>query len=325
LLREWRIAALPFNRAMALLSSYAGMVATTAINAVSVIRNLPHVTGGLATILALALAAMALRTRHPYPSGRPQPQTSSTSDMTNSTINETRAPVGWRQYLSGNLTQWLAVIPHQASPAARDAPGAIEALGLAHAYVEEVREADTPTREDHLVRNHHLKVLTLASEQLDAAQKRDPDAILEGQNEKGNFYRFSINELKAEALLLEGITYHTYDGKRAIRALRKATTLNPNSSYAFYVLGLMHAASMNKAQAVAALRRAVVLKPQNLAYREELNRAQCLSAGTIAGIFNGGIEVRNIFAVRNIVRFLRRAHLSIYRGTLRLLEFPRFY
>src|SRR5947208_2540971 len=83
-----------------------------------------------------------------------------------------------------------------------------------------------------------------ASEQLDAARKLDPDAILEGKNKKGILYRFSINELEAEALLIEGITLHAYDNRRAVRALRKATTVNANSSYAFYVLGLMHAANM---------------------------------------------------------------------------------
>ena len=248
--------------------------------------------------------------------------------MAGFTSDETRSGVGWRLYLSRGIA---AVIPHRAPPAARDAPGAIEALELAHAYVQEVREADTPTREDREVRKHHLNKLALASKQLDAAQKRDPDAILEGQDENGSIYRFSINQLKAEALLLEGITRHTYDAKRAVRVLRKATALDANNSYAFYVLGLMHAASMNKVQAVAALQRAAALKPQNLSYRKELSRALGgLSAGEPAAFgaprtINGGIKARGIFAVRNIVRFLRRAHLSIYRDALRLLVFPRFH
>jgi tetratricopeptide (TPR) repeat protein len=236
----------------------------------------------------------------------------------------------------------FAVIPHPPSPAARDAPGAIEALELAYAHVEGVREADTPTLEDHEVRKHHLNMLTLASKQLDAARKLDPDAILEGQDKKGIIYRFSINELEAEALLIEGITLHAYDIKRAVRALRKATTLNANSSYAFYVLGLMHAANMNKGEAVAALQRAVALKPQNLSYRKELNRAQCLSIREIAAynatragesIFEGGIKAWNIIAgIWNIVRFPRRVFLSIYlgilsiyRGVFRLLGFPRLH
>ena len=183
----------------------------------------------------------------------------------------------------------------------RDTPGAIAALELAHAYIEEVREADTPGLEDDDVRKHHLNTLALASRQLDAAQKLDPDAILEGQDDKEIPYRYSINELKAEALLLEGITHQTYDLKRAIPALRKATTLNPNSARAFYVLGLTHAANMNKGEAVEAFERAVALEPKNLAYRKELNRAQSLSVGVIAAykatragekIFDAGIKTQ---------------------------------
>ena len=178
LLNEWRSAASPLNRAMA----HAGTVARTAIDGLNVIRSLPafaQVTGGLAAVLALALAAMAWRRRHPSSSARPQ-----------------------------------AAAPS----AARDTPAAIEALELAHAYVDEVREADTPALEDHELRNHHLDLLALASKQFDAAQKRDPNAVLEGQDKSGIAYRFSIDELRADALLLEGITHHTYDLKRAIPA-----------------------------------------------------------------------------------------------------------
>jgi tetratricopeptide (TPR) repeat protein len=212
----------------------------------------------------------------------------------------------------------------------RDTPGAIAALELARAYIEEVREADTPGLEDHDLRKHHLNTLALASKQIDAAQKLDPDATLEGEDEKEIPYRYSINELKAEALLLEGITHQTYDVKRAIPALRQATTLNPNGARAFYVLGLTHAANMNKAEAVAAFERAVALDPKNITYRKELNRAQSLSVGTIAAykatragekIFDAGIKTANagimawnIFAVIwNIVMFPLRVVVGIFR------------
>ena len=46
----------------------------------------------------------------------------------------------------------------------------------------------------------------------------DPDAILEVANDEVEV-RFSINELKAEALLLEGTTHQLYDINRAIPAL----------------------------------------------------------------------------------------------------------
>ena len=189
LLEQWRVAASPFNRAMALLSSRAGMVARAAIDGLNGARNLPpspQVTGGAAAVLALALAAMALRraVRLIAASGCRQPPMSPTSDMAGSTIYGTRSGVLLLARISLHAGI-VAVIPHRAPPAAAMLPAArFEALELAHAYVQEVRDADTPTREDREVRKRHLDKLALASKQLDAARRRDPDAILEGEDEK---------------------------------------------------------------------------------------------------------------------------------------------
>ena len=85
---------------------------------------------------------------------------------------------------------------------------------------------------------------------------------------------------------------------------------------------------MNKAGAVAALRRAVALNPQNLSYRKELNRAQGLSAREIAAykatrfgkrILDGSTTAWNSFAASwNIVRVPRLVFQAIYRGVFRL-------
>jgi hypothetical protein len=115
------------------------------------------------------------------------------------------------QWFSSGTTRAPAQAPTKAqAPSApartRDTPGAIAALELARAYIEEVREAETPGLEDQELRKHHLNTLALASKQLDAAQRLDPDAILEGQDQKEIPYRFNVNELKAEARLLESST-----------------------------------------------------------------------------------------------------------------------
>jgi tetratricopeptide (TPR) repeat protein len=221
-------------------------------------------------------------------------------------------------------------------PVSRDTPGAIAAMELALAYIEEVRDADRPLLDDMAERKQQLNTLALAAKQLDLANRLDPDAILEGSTDDG-YYRFSGNELKAEALLLEGMTHQLYDLKRAIPALVRATELNPNSAQAFYVLGLTHAANMGKAKAVAAFEQAVALEPRNIAYRKELNRAQSLSGGEIAaykatragekmfdaGIktANAGIMAWNIFAVLwNILTFPLRLVFGLFR-ILRLHPF----
>lgn len=219
--------------------------------------------------------------------------------------------------------------PPPAPDRPRDTPGAIAALELALAYIEEVRDADRPRLDDIAERKHQLNTLALAAKQLDLARRLDPDAIFEAVTDEVE-YRFSINELKAEALLLEGTTHQVYDINRAIPALVAATQLNPNNPRAFYVLGLTHAANMNRAKAVAAFEQAVALDPKNIAYRKELNRVQNVSGAEIAAyratragekVFDASVTTWNIFAiVWNIATFPLRVVVAIFR-VLRLHPF----
>mgnify|MGYP001313739122 FL=1 len=211
----------------------------------------------------------------------------------------------------------------------RDTPGAISAMELALAYIQEVQEAERPGLEDKAGRKHQLNTLALAAKQLDLAQRLDADAILEGQNEDLPF-RFTINELKSEALLLEGMTHQLYDVRRAIPALVAATTLNPSSARAFYVLGLTHSANMSKTKAIAAFERAVALDPKNIAYRKELNRVQNLSGAEVAAyratrtaekVVDNTVMAWNVFAVIwNVLTFPLRLLVGIFR-MLRLHPF----
>jgi cytochrome c-type biogenesis protein CcmH/NrfG len=205
----------------------------------------------------------------------------------------------------------------------RDTAAAVAALELAHAYIEEMREAEVPEREDAVMRRLHLNTLVLASKQLDVAQRLDSEAVLEVVNGQGVSRRLSINELRAEGLLLEGLTHQARDIKRAIQALAAAIQADPNNPHAFFALGLSQAANKNKAAAVAALHRAVALKPRNMLYRKELNRAENLTGAEVAGykatrpgdrIVNAGIAGRGIGAVAgNIAAFPLRAVVSTIR------------
>lgn len=219
--------------------------------------------------------------------------------------------------------------PIPAPRAPRDTAGAIAALELAVAYIDEVRAATTPAPDDAEARRHQLNTLSLAAKQLDLAQQLDPDAVLE-QPEGVDVVRLTLNEIKAEALLLEGITHQSYDLRRAIPALVAATKLNPSGPRAFYVLGLVHAGNRNKKAAVAAFAQAVALDPKNLAYRKELNRVQNLSGAEIAAYKATRVAERtvdatalawNIFAVVwNIVMFPLRVVVGAFRF-LRLTGF----
>lgn len=351
LIKQWRSAASPITRASAAVSFYTDMVAAAAVDVLSMLRNLPtstHLAGGMAAVLALALAGITLRNRRATLPGQagaataPQTKADGADAATESPRQEHATQPGGTQGLFSMFASSAAASPNSTSPSppiskpqsapplVRDTPGAIAALELAYAYLDEVREAPRPAFDDTDTRKQHLNTLALAAKQLDAAQNLDPDAILEGQDDRDILYRFSIDELMAEALLLEGLTHQTYDIKRAIPALRRATTLNPSNPTAFYVLGLTQAANRNKAEAVAAFQRAVALDPKNIAYRKELNRVESLSAAEIAGykatragerLFdagiktaNAGIATWNIFAVLwNIVTFPLRLVFGIFR------------
>ena len=114
-----------------------------------------------------------------------------------------------------------------------------------------------------------------------------------------------------------------YDIKRAIPALTAATTFDPNSARAFFVLGLVHGENRNKKAALAAFERAVALDPKNIKYRKELNRVENLSAAEIAGyratragekVFDAAITSWNVFAVVwNIVMFPLRVVVGVFR------------
>ena len=126
------------------------------------------------------------------------------------------------------------------------------------------------------------------------------------------------------------MTHQTYDTKRALPALRRATELDANNPTAQYVLGIVSMANMDRTRAIEAFTRAVELDPKNITYRKELNRAESLSTAEVAaykatrageriydaGIktANAGIMAWNIFAIIwNIVTFPLRMVLAMMR------------
>jgi hypothetical protein len=212
-----------------------------------------------------------------------------------------------------------------ASPATpRDTPAALAAMEIALAYLEEVRAAPSPGLEDTAARKELLNTLSLATKKLEAAARHDPDAILESEDKDGNPVRFTINDLKAWLLLQEGLTHQLYDVRRALPALTAATRHDPDNA---------RAENHNKAAAVEALKRAVVLDPGNIDFRKELDRVENLSAATVAAykvtragervydtgiavanagirVYNFGVIIWNIFAFTwNVLTFpLRLVH-----------------
>lgn len=210
----------------------------------------------------------------------------------------------------------------------RDTPAALAAMELGLAYLEEVRAAKTPGLEDTADRKEQLNTLSLASKQLEAATRHDPDAIFERTDADGDASRFTINELKAEVLLTEGLTHQVYDVRRALPALTAATRHDPQNAFAFYILGLAHAENRNKGPAMDALKSAVTLDPSNIKFRKELDRVENLSGAAVAAykvtragerIYDAGINTLNagVFVYNIFVRIV-----NFFIITWRVLTFP---
>lgn len=223
-------------------------------------------------------------------------------------------------------------------PIVRDTPNALIAMELALAFVDEVKHAATPAVDDKDGRKEHLNSLALASHQLDLAERLDPEAILEGISDNDIAYRYTLNELKSEALFLEGLTHRYFDTRRAVPPLEVAAKLNPTSPRIFYTLGILHAANYNKVEAVAALKRALELDPADIKTRKELVRAEAMTGTEIAtykatrageriydvGIAtaNAGIKTWNVFAtVYNIITLPIRIPLKITQKALSVLNY----
>jgi tetratricopeptide (TPR) repeat protein len=287
LIVAWRNAASPVNRGLAFVSRLVNAVADSA----SAVGNWPdagRIAGGIAIAFGLTLAVTTLRRRDLRAGAAPP------------------ALATPQQYAAAAESD-AGTARHLRHPP--DTAGAVEALGIAHAYIEAVREAETPAAKDDAVRKQQIDMLAFASRQIDKAEKHDPRAVLEGEDRLGS-YRFNACELRSEAHLLEGITLHPNDAVHAIRSLRKATALNPQNAYAYYVLGVMHATARRNRKAAAALERAVALQPQTKMYRKELDRvlglqpASAAAQKTARGIQR--IRIAGARSARAARRFARR-------------------
>lgn len=325
----WRAEASPWHRTLAYMSG--------SVNAVARLPLSTQITSTIAAVLGLTLLLTATRQRAVHADGTRSASFRFAIDfdrwMRVIRRRLRRAAVHRvARARKSRLSQPAAVAsekPKSSMPAVieRDTPAAIEALELAFAYIEEVRNQDTPAIDDKATLKDHLNTLSLAAKQIALAEKRDPDAILEVEID-GDVRTFTINELKAVALYIEGATYQPFDTRRAVPALRAAIAADPSNPNSYYLLGLIHFANHNKLEAVEALKRATELNPKNLEYRKSLDRAESLTGTQIAGykavragerVFdagiktaNAGIMVWNVFAITwNIITFPMRLVLRI--------------
>lgn len=166
-------------------------------------------------------------------------------------------------------------IPQHTQPApysARDSAAALRALRLAKSFIDEV-EDQVGTEPAHPSARASL---ALAAKQLDIAYRTDPDAVLLIDDTQ---MAFTQVKLRAHALDLQALVAESPD--MAIRYAEQATTADPTYDPAFFTLGLLHSRERHKREAVAALKSALALGPDNIEYAKELMRAEAITTAEI--------------------------------------------
>jgi len=160
----------------------------------------------------------------------------------------------------------------QADPAT-DAVTAAQALRLAHAYLDEVRQSIARDLDNPARLADHRTTLGLAVRQLDIAARADGSAKLELSDDDDTFV-LSQAYLRASALTQEARTFLIEKPSKATHLLEQATTLDPEHLTALTLLGQLYFDRRDKLRAIAALERALTLAPDDLDIIKTLDRAR---------------------------------------------------
>ena len=165
-----------------------------------------------------------------------------------------------------------ATPPANAHPAA-DPVTAVQALRLAYAYLEEVRQSIARDLDEPARLADHRSTLALAVRQLDIAARADASSKLEIVDD-GDTLVFSQAYLRATALSHEARTYLIDKPTKAIQLLEQATTLDAELLTAHALLGQLYFDRRDKHRAIAALERALALAPDEIDIIKTLDRAR---------------------------------------------------
>ena len=277
-LTEWRAMASPMQRTLAYVTETGSIAAST-------VRALPVSTLVMTTVASLLGLALlfVMRRAHAVPVAIgaapavsvPQPSRIVRQLMRSVRRGYVRGLVFCRRAKASSIP-----VNAVAAPSPRDPITALAALELAQAFMSGVADGISAVQGNPALAAQSLNELSLASRQLNLAECADPSAALTIEVD-GDSVTFTLTELKARALFLEGICRSEADPNRAIRILTQAVELEPMMARAHYSIGLLEATLYHKERAIAALERAVALEPKNLDFRKDLHRVRNISASEI--------------------------------------------
>lgn len=160
------------------------------------------------------------------------------------------------------------------------------ALATANSFLQEAGTDVDRYRGDEekfpALRNTFLNTIALASNKIIEAEKLDPNATYT-QKVGDATVTLSIPQYKAMALEMEGTVYFfAGEDKKAIATYDKAIAIFPDFAKAWYGKGRAHIVLKNKAEAIAALEKAIEVDPEDIDYHKALERAKAISGSEIA-------------------------------------------
>jgi tetratricopeptide (TPR) repeat protein len=139
--------------------------------------------------------------------------------------------------------------------------------------------------------------LSLASAKLAAAHETDPNAILELEGRIMDQSALRAVVLIDEALTWQGLSKIT----KAIGVAEEATRADPNHAFAWYLLGKLHYGQRNKADAISALEKSLLLNPDDIEAMKLLDRAHNLGDAEIIAYKAANARDQTLSAVAKTV------------------------
>lgn len=210
----------------------------------------------------------------------------------------------------------------------------MQALRLAASYISDIENSNSDQQDPEQVAARR-STMALATKQLDIAMRADPTVDFEEDSKDGSIVMTQAR-MRATLLCYEGLSYMVDKPGKCTALLKRATEVDPEFSFAHYVLGQHYFEHRQKAAAIASLEQALLLDPDDMDSIKALDRARNMSGletvtfkasraaetTMAAGIktYNGFVFVTNIFIrawnvfafVWNVVTFPFRIMLRLF-------------
>ncbi len=152
-----------------------------------------------------------------------------------------------------------------------------------------------------------LKTIKLANKKLNNAEKENPNATAVIKDDENNQFELEIPKLRAGLLFYEGVVRGYGLGERsvAVEKIKQSIALKEDDSNSHANLGMFYADLGQKTKAIASIKRAIELDPNNMDLKKILDELENTSTFIFkTKAFSGSWKVFLAFLALSIVSFL---------------------